>query len=522
VVGLRTFEQPFSGGWRFLIIILLVIGVFFRFANLDHKLYWHDEVYTSLRAAGFTSKEIGQEIFQNQILTPQDLQKFQRLKPGSTASYTIRSLAIEDPQHPPLYFLISRFWMQLFGSSITASRSLPALLSLLSLPLMYALGLELFFSPLAALLTTIFLALSPFDVLFSQIARQYSFLTVAIICSSFLLLKALRLPTLPNWGLYTLATVIGLYTHAFFGLTIIGHFFFIVFHFINKENRTEDAFKFFISITATIGIYSPWLIVLITNSQRALDTTSWSSGSVDVLLLVKLWILSFTALFLDLDFGFDSIWTYLLRLPIILLIAVAIYTVCRRTNRTTWLFILTSIFVPFLMLALPDLLSGGRRSAVSRYLISCYPGVQLAVAYFLQNLILKGQKIWRVVLALLVTSSIASCTVSALADTWWSNVPSYSNAEVAREINANPAPLLISDVGNDGTNLGDLISLSYLLNQDVRLLLLSQIPDLKLLANKSNAFVFRPSESLSKALQQQKRRLKNVLPSRQLWQMQNY
>jgi uncharacterized membrane protein len=243
---------------------------------------------------------------------------------------------------------------------------------------------------------------------------------------------------------------------------------------------------------------------------------------VDVLLLVKLWILSFTALFLDLDFGFDSIWTYLLRLPIILLIAVAIYTVCRRTNRTTWLFILTSIFVPFLMLALPDLLSGGRRSAVSRYLISCYPGVQLAVAYFLKNRILKGQKIWRVVLALLVTSSIASCTVSALADTWWSNVPSYSNAEVAREINANPAPLLISDVGNDGTNLGDLISLSYLLNQDVRLLLLSQIPDLKLLANKSNAFVFRPSESLSKALQQQKRRLKNVLPSRQLWQMQNY
>jgi uncharacterized membrane protein len=318
-----------------------------------------------------------------------------------------------------------------------------------------------------------------------------------------------------------LATVIGLYTHAFFGLTIIGHFFFIVFHFINKENRTEDAFKFFISITATIGIYSPWLIVLITNSQRALDTTSWSSGSVDVLLLVKLWILSFTALFLDLDFGFDSIWTYLLRLPIILLIAVAIYTVCRRTNRTTWLFILTSIFVPFLMLALPDLLSGGRRSAVSRYLISCYPGVQLAVAYFLKNRILKGQKIWRVVLALLVTSSIASCTVSALADTWWSNVPSYSNAEVAREINANPALLLISDVGNDGTNLGDLISLSYLLNQDVRLLLLSQIPDLKLLANKSNAFVFRPSESLSKALQQQKRRLKNVLPSRQLWQMQN-
>lgn len=519
---LSNFGQSPSRRWLFLIAILLAIGVFFRLANLDHKLYWHDEVYTSLRAAGFTSKEIGQEIFQNQILTPQDLQKFQRLKPGSTASDTIRSLAVEDPQHPPLYFLISRFWLKFFGSSITASRSFPALLSLLSLPLMYALGIELFASPLAALLATILLALSPFDVLFSQIARQYSFLTVAVIGSSFFLLKALRLPTWQNWGLYTLATVIGLYTHAFFGLTVIGHFAFVAFYLISQRNRTKDAYNFLMAIAATIVIYSPWLIILITNSQRALDTTSWSSGSVDIPLLIKLWILSFTALFLDLDFGFDSIWTYCLRLPIILLIAVAIYTVCRQTSRTTWLFILTSIFIPFLILALPDLLIGGRRSAVSRYLISCYPGVQLAVAYFLKTYILNGQKNWRVVLALLLTSSIASCTVSALADTWWSNVPSYSNAEVARKINANTAPLLLSDAGNDGTNLGDLISLSYLLNQDVKLLLLNLEPDLKLLPNNSNAFVFRPSKALSLALQQQQHRARKVLPSGQLWQLQKF
>src|SRR4028118_580011 len=93
----QTWALPLSG-LRFLVIVLLLLGVFFRFANIDHKLYWHDEVYTTLRAAGFTGKEIGQEIFKNQIFSPQDLQKFQRLKAGSTVTDTLESLAIEDPQ----------------------------------------------------------------------------------------------------------------------------------------------------------------------------------------------------------------------------------------------------------------------------------------------------------------------------------------------------------------------------------------------------------------------------------------
>ncbi len=535
---------------RFLIIVLLVLGVFFRFTNIEHKLYWHDEVYTSLRAAGFTRQEIGQEIFQNQILSPQDLQKFQRLKSGSTSADTIESLAVEDPQHPPLYYLIARFWMRVFGSSITASRSLPALLSLLSLPLMYALSLELFASPLAALLAVGLLALSPFDILFAQIARQYSFLTCTVIGSSFLLLRALRLSTWQNWRLYTLATALGLYTHAFFALTVIGQgAYVLLLQLVGKRNTkaqerakngsadnseskidqpqlTQNSIfkiryaKFYLSLAAVVVLYSPWLVVLLTNYQRALNSTNWSNGPVDVLLLGKLWILSFTSLFLDLDFGFDNVWSYLLRLPVILLIAAAIYTVCRQTSRTTWLFILTSIFVPFLMLALPDLLLGGRRSAVTRYLISCFPGIQLAVAYFLATKVLNGQRVWRVAVALLVTGSIASCTVSALSDTWWSNVPSYFNAEVARQINANPSPVLLSDAGNDGTNVGDLISLSYLLHNDIRLVLLGLPPELKLLPDNSNPFVFRPSGVLQKALKQKQGQLKLVFPPGQLWQLQ--
>lgn len=511
-----------------LLAIGILLGIGFRFFELDRKLYWHDEAYTSIRAAGFTRQEIDDKLFQNRIVPAPELQKYQRIKPGSTEADTIRSLALEDPQHPPLYFLMARWWMQQFGSSLTVSRSLPAILSLLSLPLMYALAQELFASNLAALLATALLALSPFDILFAQTARQYSLLTATVIGSSWLLLKALRLRGWKNWACYSLAIALGFYTHPFFCLTLIGHGVFIIAYcFFVKKTKLRGHVtnsQFFLAVTAALILYIPWIYVLATNLGRASATTDWTRVSPGLLYLVKLWTLSFTALFFDFDFGFNNIWTYLLRLPFLLLIAAAIYKICRRTSSSTWLFILTSILVPFFLLALPDIILGGKRSAVSRYLISCFPGVQLAVAYLLASKVKNQQRFWQVILALVFTASVASCTVSAFSDTWWSKDLSYFNAEVAKIINkeaiANRSikdTIVISDRGNDFTNMGDLLSLSYLLDKDVRLILLSQSPDMEMLNKYSAPLVFRPSEKLRSALKQNQRRLEPILESGRLF-----
>ncbi|MEG4044775.1 glycosyltransferase family 39 protein [Microcoleus sp. Pol17_C1] len=505
-----------------LLAIGILLGIGFRFFEIDRKLYWHDEAYTSIRAAGFTRQEIDDELFLNRIFPAPELQKYQRIKPGSTEADTIRSLALEDPQHPPLYFLMARWWMQQFGSSLTASRTLPALLSLLSLPLMYALAQELFASNFAALLATALLALSPFDILFAQTARQYSLLTATVIGSSWLLLRAVRLRGWKNWVFYSLAIALGFYTHPFFSLTLIGHGVFIISYwlFVKKTKLPGHVTnsQFFLAVTAALILYIPWIYVLATNLGRASATTDWTRVSPGWLYLVKLWTLSFTALFFDFDFGFDNIWTYLLRLPFLLLIAAALYKICRRVSTSTWLFILTSIFVPFLILALPDLILGGKRSAVSRYLISCFPGVQLAVAYLLASNVKTQQRFSQVILALVFTASVASCTVSAFSDTWWSKDLSYFNAEVAKIINkeaiANRSikdTIVISDRGNDFTNMGDLLSLSYLLDKDVRLMLMSQSPEIEMLNKYSAPLVFRPSEKLRSALKQNQRRLEPIL-----------
>jgi hypothetical protein len=95
---------------------------------------------------------------------------------------------------------------------------------------------------------------------------------------------------------------------------------------------------------------------------------------------------------------------------------------------------------------------------------------------------------------------------------------SYFNAEVAKIINkeaiANRSikdTIVISDRGNDFTNMGDLLSLSYLLDKDVRLMLLSQSPEIEMLNQYSAPLVFRPSEKLRSALKQNQRRLEAIL-----------
>jgi uncharacterized membrane protein len=52
-----------------LLAIILTIGVVFRWANIDKKVYWHDESYTTIRTTGYQAKEIADTIFQNRLLS---------------------------------------------------------------------------------------------------------------------------------------------------------------------------------------------------------------------------------------------------------------------------------------------------------------------------------------------------------------------------------------------------------------------------------------------------------------------
>lgn len=569
----------FSKGCKAILIFLLVLGIGFRFVNLNHKVYWHDETYTTLRAAGYTRQEIDQTLFQNRLWAARDLQRFQQIKPGSQVGDTVRSLVMEDPQHPPLYFVMTRWWMQgldgllsqWFRSSLTTSRSLPALISLLALPLIYALAQELFAAPAVALLATTLLALSPFDVLFAQTARQYSLLTVMVIASQWLLLRAMGLssgsdrlkpgrhPTLDRvlpWLFYGLALLIGLYTQPLFVLAIAAQVVYVGLEWWLVQPRGQAGRsllqRFSLTLAAVFVAYIPWLWVMLTNLSRVKATTDWFRVSPGFDYLLKLWTLGFTAVFFDLDWGGNNPFTYLPRLLLLGLIGYGLYRLwldlprspssLLPVDRRVWLFILTSVLVPFLLLALPDLFLGGQRSAVSRYLIPCFPGLQLTVAYVLAVHLVNrrqirgrqsparsasprawSQPLWWMGSTLLILGCLASLTVSAAAFSWWNKDLSYFNNQIADRLNALPRPVLISDAGTDYTNMGDLLSLSYILQDKVQLLLLSpdlgwlDSPEFAALTPSNDLVVFRPSQDLAQKLEQLNFSSQALLEPARLW-----
>ena len=66
-----------------LLTLVLIIGIFFRFANLEGKVVWHDEALTISRVSGYYAQEINQNIFNGKLINVEELRKYQQKNPES-------------------------------------------------------------------------------------------------------------------------------------------------------------------------------------------------------------------------------------------------------------------------------------------------------------------------------------------------------------------------------------------------------------------------------------------------------
>jgi uncharacterized membrane protein len=460
---------------RFLIITLLVLGLFFRLGNLDRKVYWFDETYTSLRTAGFTEAELVQNLSNAGIIDRETLQKYQRPSSEKTVIDTLKSLALEDPQHPPFYYLLARFWMQIFGNSVRAMRSLPALISLLAFPSMYWLCLELFESPLVAWTSLALLAISPLHILYAQEAREYSLWTVTILLSSAALLRAMRIKTNISWLIYALTLTANLYAFLLAFFVAIGHGIYVLV--IEKFKLSKTLISYCLASLIGFIAFLPWIAVVLLNRVQSQSVTAWTGVIKKPLWeLFQIWGINFSRVFIDFNYSSQDtlISKALLAFAVIILLALLGYSLdflCRTASRRSWLFILTlmgSITLPFM---LADLVLGGVRSTTPRYFIPCYLGIQLAIAYLFANKIIainhkaEQQKLWQVIMAIIISVGVLSCVKSSQAETWWHQTLNRDTSAVAEIINKAERPLLISN--NSPANI---LSLSYRLDPKVKYL----------------------------------------------------
>ena len=142
--------------------------------------------------------------------------------------------------HPPLYFWLLHLWSLLFGIHLWTGPSLNILISIIAIPLLYALAYSILKNPIEAAVVAFVWALSPTVMQVSCQARQYDLLAL---CTILLILQIVRCADTTRdfqsreFILLSISTAAGVLTHYHFSIIIFGGALFLIARLIKKNIR---------------------------------------------------------------------------------------------------------------------------------------------------------------------------------------------------------------------------------------------------------------------------------------------
>ena len=471
----RYFSVP-PAALRWFVAVVLIVGIVLRLVNLDLKVYAHDEVYTSLRVSGYVGEEVGEAI-RDRYLTVEELLAYQ--DPGDRNwGDTLNSLATH-PEHPPLFYLLERGWISVFGSSVTAFRALPAFISLLIFPALYWLCLELFEAPVTGWFALALLAVSPFHVLFAQEARQYSLWALLTVVSSAALLRGMRTKSIGMWGLFWASSLLNFYTALLAPLLTFGHALYVAV--MEKGRPTQTVRRFVIAAVAAGLGFLPWLYVVFTGWATFQTKTGWLNNDKTLAHLARLWGLHLNSVFVDLPLPVESFGSRAISVAATILVFVAVLQLIRKSPLRVWLLPVSVVALTSLPLILSDILKDGQRSSQTRYFAPALVMLIVIVADMLARWWTsdrrRPQQFGAGLLCFLLTCGVASSVTIAMSDVWWNKAVSFTVPEEARFINQYEQPLIIA--GTSSISMGNLIALSHKLNPNTQLYIsVDTLPDI--------------------------------------------
>ncbi len=514
-------------GWVLGLFLVILLGICFRWANLSGRVYWVDEVATSIRIAGTTRAQVTEQFATGQILSVQQLLDVQTLDSALPWSATFNALR-QSPEHAPLYFLLARLWVQFLGheighetgNGIAQIRSLSVLFSLLSLPAMFWLSSELYRklfkgklvrSRRASLIAVSLLSISPYFVAYAQEARPYSLWVLALLLMGASLLRATRTKDFRDWLLYVFCAAVGLYTSVLTLLVLIGQGIYV--GLIAKGER-KLLQQWFIAAGGVILLFFPWIFVMVQQWGTLQDNTTWARMPLSPIAMVAIWLYSIVVLFFDfpvtVSLSLETIVKASTALLILAMIGVSFASICR-SSKSIPLFLMTFALPIPIVLFLIDLLSQGQASATPRYLLPLQLVVLLAVSQgsvpprigglegrFGAERFLFGRFFRAGILVFLVGLSLLSCIGNLNRTPDYLKAHNRFNPPIASIINQASRPFIVSEAANTM----NLLSLSHSLTPTISLQILPTIEPEIALDDCNTNFLFNPPLELIDRLRQ--------------------
>ena len=207
------------------LVVILVAALFLRLLMLGRESLWLDEIASWM----FASKDL---------------------------QHVLRS----EPTNPPLYYLLLHFWMDWFGTSESAIRSLSVVPSLFSVWLIYHFAERLFTRGIAYL-AAVYQAVSTFQIYYAQEGRCFSLLVSILLLATLSLWNALESDSPRRrylyYGAYAFLCALALYTHFISIFFLAWHGLYVLFR------RPKQLLAVGTSIAASLLLFSPWLVTML-------------------------------------------------------------------------------------------------------------------------------------------------------------------------------------------------------------------------------------------------------------------
>jgi mannosyltransferase len=171
--------------------------------------------------------------------------------------------------HPPLYYFVMHYWMQLFGDTEFSTRLLSALFGVLTILAIYKLA-SLLYDRTTGLMAALLLALSRFHIEFSQEARMYMLLCLLCLLSMYFFIKLVagRKSRLAFAG-YIASSTLLMYTHVYSIFIIAAqNLYWLSLPFISREIFKQVWKRWLLAQVALLLLFLPWLTVLVQQVSR--------------------------------------------------------------------------------------------------------------------------------------------------------------------------------------------------------------------------------------------------------------
>ena len=217
--------------------------------------------------------------------------------------------------HPPLYYYLLHFWIKAAGSSEFAVAFFSLTFGLLLVPLVYCIGRHLY-NPTVGSLAALLVAISPYNLWYSQEMRMYTLGASLGLVSLYSLLQLLvRAKGRVYWVGYILSAALGLYTLYYFAFLLVFLNLFVLGWWLWVRRRGGGVLVLWSWVLAQLAVfllYLPWLPIAL---HQAMDppVPPWRAFTPFWQVVVESW----SALALGQSVEPRAIWPVLLTIAIL-------------------------------------------------------------------------------------------------------------------------------------------------------------------------------------------------------------